>query len=32
MATSTAAFPGLQEFVDAMGERGLDPEDAMMDL
>ena len=32
MATSTAAFPGLQEFVDAMDERGLDPEDAMMDL
>ena len=25
MATSTAAFPGLQEFVDAMDERGLDP-------
>ena len=32
MAAATAAFPGLQEFVDAMDERGLDPEDAMMDV
>jgi hypothetical protein len=32
MASATAAFPGLQEFVDAMDERGLDPEDAMMDV
>lgn len=32
MAAATAAFPGLQEFVDAMDERDLDPEDAMMDV
>ncbi len=32
MAAATAAFPGLQEFVDAMDERSLDPEDAMMDV
>jgi hypothetical protein len=32
MATATAAFPGLDDFVDAMSERDLDPEDAMLDL
>jgi len=32
MAAATDAFPGLEEFVDAMDERGLDPEDAMMDV
>ena len=32
MAAATAAFPGLEEFVDAMDKRGLDPEDAMMDV
>gem|GEM_PF-4072603 len=32
MALATAAFPGLQDFVDAMEERELDPEDAMLDL
>jgi len=32
MAAATGAFPGLEEFVDAMDERGLDPEDAMMDV
>ena len=32
MAAATDAFPGLEEFVDALDERGLDPEDAMMDL
>ena len=32
MAAATAAFPGLQEFVDAMDKRDLDPEDAMMDV
>jgi len=32
IASATAAFPGLQEFVDSMDERDLDPEDAMMDV
>jgi hypothetical protein len=32
MASATAAFPGLHDFVDAMAERDLDPEDAMLDL
>ena len=32
MALATAAFPGLHDFVDAMEERELDPEDAMLDL
>jgi hypothetical protein len=32
MATAADAFPGLQDFVDAMEDRSLDPEDAMMDV
>jgi hypothetical protein len=32
MALAVAAFPGLHDFVDAMEERELDPEDAMLDL
>jgi hypothetical protein len=32
MTLATASFPGLQDFVDAMEERELDPEDAMLDL
>ena len=32
MAIATAAFPGLHDFVDAMDEQDLDPEDAMLDL
>jgi hypothetical protein len=32
MALAIAAFPGLHDFVDAMEERELDPEDAMLDL
>jgi hypothetical protein len=32
MALATAAFPGLHDFVDAMEERELDPEDGMVDL
>ena len=32
MGTATAAFPGLQELVDAMGERSLDSEDAIIDV
>ena len=31
MATATAAFPGLQDFVDDLADRDLDPEDAMLD-
>jgi hypothetical protein len=32
MALATASFPGLLAFVDAMEDRDLDPEDAMLDL
>jgi hypothetical protein len=32
MALAVASFPGLHDFVDAMEERELDPEDAMLDL
>jgi hypothetical protein len=32
MALAIASFPGLHDFVDAMEERELDPEDAMLDL
>jgi hypothetical protein len=32
MALATASFPGLHGFVEAMEERELDPEDAMLDL
>ena len=32
MAIATTAFPGLHDFVDAMDQRDLDPEDAMLDL
>jgi hypothetical protein len=32
MATAADSFPGLQDFVDAMEDRSLDPEDAMMDV
>ena len=31
MATAAAAFPGLQDFVDDLADRDLDPEDAMLD-
>jgi hypothetical protein len=32
MAAATAAFPGLQDFVDELADRALDPEDAMLDV
>jgi hypothetical protein len=32
MALAVVSFPGLHDFVDAMEERDLDPEDAMLDL
>ena len=32
MATATASFPGLQDFVDDMADRDLDPEDAMLNV
>jgi hypothetical protein len=32
MAAATAAFPGLQDFVDELADRDLDPEDAMLDV
>jgi hypothetical protein len=32
MAAATSAFPGLQDFVTDMGDRDLDPEDAMLDV
>ncbi len=32
MAAATAAFPGLQDFVDDLADRDHDPEDAMLDV
>ena len=32
MAAAMEAFPGLQDFVAAMDDRNLNPEDAMMDV